>query len=380
MKLRPCLLVTCFLLILSPRLTVAQTGAITSPQILPDHRVTFAVHAPKASTVSMFGDWMPVGSAKEMAKNAAGDWSVTVGPLPAGIYIYTFSVDGLTIADPINPRIKLRARTSASLLEIPGNPPEKWEARDVPHGTIEIISHSSTVLGHEMRQVWIYKPPGYSQSRSRKYPVLYLLHGSNDTPAGWTQVGGANYILDNLIAEKKAEPMIVVMPFGHAVPFGAPRELQSQNTTLMEKYLLDEVTPMVEKTYRVEQDRKKRALVGYSMGGGQSLQIGLGHLDRFAWVGGFSAGVPNDFEKRFQPLLEDPKAMNQKLNLLWIGCGKEDSLFPRSQQLSDLLTTRHINHVFRPTPGAHTYTVWRQYLIEIVPLLFQPTSRPALKG
>ena len=145
----------------------------------------------------------------------------------------------------------------------------------------------------------------------------------------------------------------------------------------MESYLLRELVPLVEGKYRVAPGRQKRALVGYSMGGGQSLQIGLGHLDQFAWVGAFSAGVPADLEKRFQPLLEDLKSTNQKLSLLWIGCGEDDSLFARSRQLSELLTARGINHTFRPTPGAHTYTVWRQYLIEIGPLLFHSPGKPA---
>ncbi len=342
-----------------------------SPEVHDDHRVTFRLNAPKASQASCFGDWMPPGTSQKMTRDTNGVWSITLGPLPPSIYIYNFILDGVAIADPFNPRIKLRAQTSASLLEMPGDAPQLWQTADVPHGTVEIVQHTSRVIAGETRQVWVYKPPGYEAAKSRRYPVLYLLHGSNDQPAGWTQVGGANFILDNLLARKQSVPMLVVTPFGHAVPFGSPRELQSKNTAILEEYLLKEVMPEIEGRFRVAKGRLNRAIIGYSMGGGQSLQIGLGHLDLFATVGAYSAGVPGDFETRFKRLLDDPKGTNSKLKLLWIGCGKQDSLFARSQALSEMLASRQITHVYRPTEGGHTYTVWRGYLEETVPLLFK---------
>ncbi len=362
------------ILVLLPLTALSQPpapDALISPEVRPDRRVIFRIQAPKAADVTFFGDWMPVGSQEKMNKDADGVWSVTLGPLEPSIYLYTFTVDGVTIADPVNPRIKLRSRTSASMVEVPANPPALWQERDVPHGAVEINWEKSQALNGETRAIWIYTPPSYEKDPSRRYPVLYLLHGSNDTAAGWTMAGNANFILDNLLAEKKALPMIAVMPYGHAVPFTAPREKQAKNTALFENYLLNDVMPLVESRYRVAPGRESRAIAGLSMGGGQSIAIGFSHLSLFSAIGAFSAAVPADFETRFAGLLSDAKATNSKLKSLWIGCGRQDSLFPRSQKLSATLDAHHINHTFRPSEGAHTYTVWRLYLGEFAPLLFR---------
>jgi enterochelin esterase-like enzyme len=343
---------------------------LVSPEVHADRRVTFRIRAPKAAEVTFFGDWMPVGKQEKMDKDAQGIWSVTLGPLEPSIYLYTFTVDGLTIADPVNPSIKLRSRTSASMVTVPADPPALWQARDVPHGAVEINWQKSKVLG-DTRWIWIYTPPGYEKEPKRRYPVLYLFHGSNDIAGGWTLAGCANFILDNLLAEKQAVPMIVVMPYGHAVPFGSPREAQAKNTTLYEDYVLKDVIPLVESKYRVAPGRQNRAIAGLSMGGGQSLYIGFDHLELFSAMAGFSSAVAPDFETRFAQALSDPSGTNAKLKVLWIGCGKQDSIFERSQKLSDLLTAKQIKHTFRATEGAHTYTVWRQYLGEYVPLLFR---------
>lgn len=355
----------------------APPDTLVSPEVQTDRRVTFRLRAPKAEEVTFFGDWMSIGTREPMTKDTNGVWSVTLGPLPAGLYIYTFTLDGLTIADPVNPRMKLRARTSASLLEVPGVTPEWWEPRDVPHGTVEIQWQRSRVIPGETRQIWVYKPPGYDEHSRQRYPVLYLLHGSNDTPAGWTMAGCANLILDNLLAEKKIVPMIVVMPFGHAVPFTAPMETQRKNTALMEEYLLKDVAPAMEQKYRVARGRENHAIVGLSMGGGHAMHIGLSHLDQFSVVGAFSSAIPGDFDTRFRGLLDDPRATNKKLKLFWIGCGRQDGAFERAQKLSENLTAHQIEHTFRATEGGHTYTVWRQYLSEIAPLLFQKDSARA---
>jgi enterochelin esterase family protein len=343
---------------------------LVSPEVHPDRRVSFRIRAPKASEVTVFGDWMPANTQEKMRKDTGGVWSVTLGPLPPSIYLYTFTVDGVTIADPVNPRVKLRSRTSASMVEVPADPPALWQARDVPHGAVEINWHTSKVLRAETRWIWVYTPPGYHR-RGGRYPVLYLLHGSNDTAGGWTLAGCANFVLDNLLAEKKAVPMIVVMPYGHAVPYGSPREVQANNTALFEDYLLKEVMPLVESKYRVAPGRQRRAIAGLSMGGGQSLAIGLRHLELFSAIGAYSAAAPPDAETRFAQPLSDAQGTNRRLTLFWIACGRQDSLFPRSQKLSELLNARGIRHTFRPTEGAHTFTVWRQYLGEFVPLLFR---------
>jgi len=343
-----------------------RTDTLVSPEVHPDRRVTFRVRAPKASEVSLFGDWMMPGKQQAMTRDEQGVWSATTGPLEPGLAIYTFTVDGVTTPDPVNPRIKLRARTSASLVDVPGHPPELWEARDVPHGTVEVNWAKSKVTG-DTRAFYVYTPPGYA-GRSTRYPVLYLLHGNNDTASGWTDVGKANFILDNLIAEKKALPMIIVMPWGHAVPYGGS---QSNNTATFERYLIEEVIPQVEWKYRVARGRENRAIVGLSMGGGHALQIGLSHLDLFSAVAAFSSAVPGNFESRFKPLLDNADGTNKKLKQLWIGCGRQDPAFERNQKLSELLSAHKIRNTFHPTEGLHNFAVWRRYLVEVAPLLFR---------
>jgi enterochelin esterase-like enzyme len=344
---------------------------VLSPEVLADHRVTFRIKAPKASEVTLTGDWLGSTPAPKLTRDAEGIWSVTLGPFEPSIYIYSFVVDGVAIADPVNPRIKLRASTSASMVEVKADPPAFWEAHDVAHGAVEINWEKSKAIKGETRAIWIYTPPGYATS-GRRYPVLYLLHGSNDTAAGWTTAGNANFVLDNLLAEKKMVPMLVVMPWGHATPFGVPPGPGGvSNDTLFEEYVLADVIPTVEARYRVAPGRQNRAIAGLSMGGGQSLRIGMGHLDLFSAVASFSGAVPADFEKRFETLLADSRGTNAKLKALWIGCGEQDSLFPRSKNLSELLTKRDIRHTFRAIGGVHNYTVWRKFLAEYAPLLFR---------
>jgi enterochelin esterase family protein len=343
----------------------AYAQRVVSPEVHPDRRVTFRIRAPKATEVTLTGDWLGTTPAPKLAKDDSGVWSVTLGPFEPSVYIYSYTVDGVAMADPINPKMKLRANTSASLLEVPAATPDFWEPRDVPHGAVEINWQRSKAINGETRAIWIYTPPGYSKN-SQRYPVLYLLHGSNDTAAGWTTAGYANFVIDNLLAEKKATPAIVVMPWGHATPFGAPG-----NEQLFEKYLLEDAIPTVEAKYRVAPGRQNRAIAGLSMGGGQALRIGLGHLDLFSAVASFSGAIPQDFETRFAELLAKPEATNGKLKTLWIGCGQQDGLFNRSKSLSELLTKHQVKHVFRATDGVHNYTVWRKYLAEYLPLLFR---------
>jgi enterochelin esterase-like enzyme len=362
----------CFLLatFLASFISLAQTNqqpSVISPEVHADHRVTFRLRAPKASEVSLWGDWMPVLLPDKMRRDDSGVWSITTGPLASGIAIYNFKVDGIDIADPVNPRMKLRARTSASLVEITTNPPALWEARPVPHGKIEINWEGSKASG-DTRAFYVYTPPQYDQKRSRRFPVLYLLHGNNDTAAGWTDVGKANFILDNLIAEHKAEPMIIVMPWGHAIPINAGR---SDNNAVFERYLLDEIIPQVEKKYRVAKGRENRALFGLSMGGGQALQIGFKHLDSFNALASFSGAVPNDFEVKFKNELEDSVGTNRKLKVLWIGCGEQDELFNRSTRLDEILNAHGIRHILVSLQGRHNYDVWRKCLTQTAPLLFR---------
>src|SRR5262245_8376081 len=342
---------------------LAQTpppDGLVSPEVHSDGKVTFRIRAPKAAEVTLFGDWMPVGTKHPMTKDAEGIWSATVGPIEETIHLYSFTVDGVTMADPVNPRVKLRQRTSASLVEIPAKS-APWEVRDVPHGSVEVNWQRTAVINGETRQIFVYLPPGYEKNPKQRYPVLYLLHGSGDTAESWTQVGATNLILDNLIAEKKAKPMIVVMPLGHAVPFGSPREIAAKNTPLMEEYMLKELMPWAEAKYRIAPGRQNRAMAGLSMGGGQTFSIGLGHLDLFGALGVFSSAPGPDFATKFKALLDDPKGTNAKLNVFWYANGDKDPVFPRAKETADLLNKHQIRHTFRVIEnGLHTWPVWRQ--------------------
>ena len=352
----------------------AQT-AIISPEVHADRRVTFRLRAPKGAEVTVRGEWMQ--APEKLSKDAAGVWSVTVGPVPADIYSYSFSVDGFTSLDPSNNRIKSSSRgAGASVVEIPGG--SLHELRDVPHGSVQAQWYSSPAIGGT-RRFFVYTPPGYEKDRATRYPVLYLLHGNGDTEAEWSNFGRANFILDNLLAEGKVRPMLVVMPYGHTVP---PNDLspgsRPRNTELMEQDLLKNVIPAVEARYRTAPGAANRAIVGLSMGGGQSINIGLNHLDTFSWVAVFSAGVNGGgparesagFEEKSRVALSAGAATNRKLSLLWIGCGKDDQAMQSAEQLAAILDKHQIRYTIRKTEGAHTWRVWRRYLAELAPLLF----------
>lgn len=347
--------------------------AVVSPEVHADRRVTFRLAAPKASEVTFKGDWHD--DTRKMEKDANGVWSLTLGPMPPSTYIYAFNLDGVAMADPVNPRIKLRERTSASLVVVPGDASSVQEPRDVPHGAVEINWHKASALGGENRSVWVYTPPGYEKESARRYPVLYLLHGSNDRPAGWIDVGNLHAIADNLIAEKKMAPMLIVMPFGHALPFGQRGGGPGgrSNTTVFTDYLLKDVIPLAEGKYRVAAGRENRAVAGFSMGAEQSLHIFFTHLDRFSAIGAFAPAGFRAIETQHAALLADPQGTNAKISVLWIGCGRQDpGHFNGSQQLADMLTAKQIRHIWRPTEGYHNYAYLRDRLVEFLPLIFQP--------
>ncbi len=353
---------------------------VVSPEVLPDRRVTFRLSAPMAKAVTVSGQWG--GGPQVMTKDERGVWSVTVGPIEPELYEYNFTIDGFQTLDPGNAVVKPSRTPRTSLLEVPGNPPRLSEFQDVPHGTVRIHWYQSRSLGRR-RGLYVYTPPGYDQDTKTRYPILYLLHGAADNEAAWTVSGRAPMIVDNLLAQGKSVPMVIVMPDGHAAPW-PPRDFQrglSSNMTDFERDLLQDVMPLVEKSYRVRADPAHRAIAGLSMGGGQSLTIGLNHPELFGWIGGFSAAI-------FQPettvakAMADPKATNQKLRLLWIACGTDDRLVQNARQLSDLLDRHQIRHEFHATPGNHSWPVWRRYLAEFAPLLFttQPRSTSALRS
>ena len=349
-------------------------GAGISPEIHTDARVTFRVKAAKAEKVLLLGDWLKRGDNHAMAKGEDGVWTTTAGPFPPGNHIYGFEIDGVQTPDPENASVKLRASRAGSFFHIPGD--AVWQPNNVAHGNVEINFHRSKTLG-DTRWFSVYTPPNYHNT-AKEYPVLYLLHGANDTPVGWVMIGSANYIMDNLIARDYAQEMIIVMPFGHAVPHGSPRDVQRTNNEKFEQYLLQDVLPMIENKYRVLKTQKDRAIAGLSMGGGQAIRIGLKNLDKFSVIGSFSGAVPqNERAKQLIDILDDANQVNKALDLFWIGCGRDDFLLERNKDFVKTLKEKGIDHRFQLTDGVHNYHVWRTYFAMLAPALFRPETHPA---
>ncbi len=334
----------------------------SSPEVHSDRRVTFRIKAPDANKITVVdGNLMEaLDGPKQLAKGADDVWSLTVGPLAPGIYDYGFSIDdGPRVPDPANRNLIRRTWGPTSYVEVPGDTPRFDSIRDVPHGTVGTHTYRSKSLG-VVRQFRVYTPPGY-QTGSAKYPVLYLFHGGGGGETQWTTVGRADMILDNLIADGKAVPMVVVMPYGHV-----PQREGGDATDDFEKDLLQDVKPLVEKNYRVKTDRANRAIAGLSMGSGQALRIGLANLDLFSYLGVFSGGGRN---QRIEDM--DADEINKKLEVLYIGCGKSDFVFESANALDKLLTDKGIEHKYTVTEGGHTWANWRHYLNEYAPLLFK---------
>ena len=338
--------------------------------VQPDRTVTFELRAPQAADVKVSGDFAQ--GQQQMKKSDDGVWTITLGPLAPAIYNYRFTVDGVGNIDPANPMVKLGDRSSESMFEVPGERPAADDVRAVPHGTVHINWYNSKTVGAP-RSIWVYTPPGYEDAKGN-YPVLYLLHGSGDTETGWVTVGRANLILDNLIAAGKAKPMIIVMPYGRAfqaVALGPGNRAQPPDQNAFGNDLLQDVIPFVEKLYRANAKSDHRALAGLSMGGGQTLQVGLNHLDTFRYIGAFSAAMGRNPEEQYKEVFADPAAANKKLKLFYIACGKADSLFAASQSMHDLLDKRQVKHVFVASEEGHVWRNWRNYLTDFAPQLFR---------
>ena len=353
---------------------------IVSPEVKPDRTVTVRFRAPNAKAVTLIGELD--GRTYPMTRDEAGVWSVTIGPLAPDVYNYQFNVDGVIAMDPVNPAVKLGfgGFPPANMFEIPGD--EFDDAREVPHGTVRVETYHSKTLGVP-RTLWIYTPPGYDSGNAR-YPVFYLLHGSGNTDSSWILTGRANYILDNLIAEGKSKPMIVVTPFGYArqgvnlapeKPVTAAAAPAGPGTPpgggLVGRDLLEDVIPFVDHRFRTIRRADGRALGGLSMGGGQTVAIGFPNLDTFGSLVVMSAGAANAAEN-YPAFFKDPAATNRKLQLLWLGVGKDDKLvMAGTQALRTSLTNGKIEHTYRETDGRHEWVVWRHHLREVAPLLFR---------
>jgi enterochelin esterase-like enzyme len=336
-----------------------------------------------------------------MQKDEQGLWSVTSDPLAPDIYTYTLSVDGASMNDPSNRQVQTSFGSFQSMFVVPG--PAAWlPAPGVPRGAIARHPFHSAVAGDD-RDFFVYTPAGYDARRAQPYPVLFLLHGLGDDAERWLAGGGgASNILDNLIAQGKAVPMIVVTPLGYGTSTGPAGGRGADNITGYTKILLDEVMPMVDKAYNVSKNREQRAIAGLSMGGAESLYVGLNHLDRFAWIGAFSSAPmlwppaaaaappstagrgggrgaapspmdPTVFDKTFPAL--DAKS-NARIRMLWIVCGTADGLIGVNRQFKDWLRSKDVQFTEQDVPDmAHVWPLWRQNVTDMVPRLFQPKGK-----
>jgi enterochelin esterase-like enzyme len=362
------------LLFLQVGAALAQTAP--EPDVHADRTITFKVNAPNAKEEALcFGSeqrlYDPGAPRKPRAltREASGLWSITIGPVAPEIYEYTFLIDGIETWDSANPHVLSTAGLKFNFVEVPGNPPRFDEVQNVPHGAIHIRSYLSTPL-KQPQGLYIYLPPNYDSEPSRRYPILNLRHGATDDESGWSQLGRAGVILDNLIAQRKAVPMIIVMTNG--TPHNAG---QRNSMDILAEELLDDVVPFVEKNYRVLPGRENRAIAGLSMGAWQSINIGLNHLDKFAWVGAFSSGVITnpgfDLDQYVPHFLSRPDEVNRQLKLLFLSCGTEDPRYGADMSLGNVLTQHRISHVWYPTPGVHEFRVWRHSLYEFAQRLFR---------
>jgi enterochelin esterase-like enzyme len=378
---------------------------IKSPEVAADGRVTFRLRAPNAKEVvaAMGQTRLP------MQKDEQGVWSVTSDVLKPDYYTYSLVVDGTTVNDPANRQLQTSFGSAQSMFVVPG--PHPWlpaaPPANVPRGAIARHGFRSTVANDD-REFFVYTPPGYDARRARPYPILYLLHGLGDDAGRWMNGGGANVILDNLIAQGKAVPMVIVTTLGYGVGNGPAGAMAAESLTGYTKSLLTEVMPTVDKAYNVSKNREERAIAGLSMGGAEALFTGLNNLDKFAWIGSFSGAFvmwPRDtppapaaaapgapapaapgggrgrgasidarvIEKNFPAL--DAKA-NAQIRLLWITCGTADSLIGVNRQFKDWLKAKNVRFTEEEAPDiGHVWPLWRQNLADFAQKAFQPKAR-----
>jgi len=346
---------------------------LVSPEVHADKTVTFRLNAPKASEVTLSGNITVNNPAMPMKKDDKGVWSITTPPLEPDVYEYNFVVDGVTTTDAVNRYTRPAAgnASTSSQVEVPGDKPMFYDARAVPHGEVRMNLYESKAMGVS-RYVWVYTPPGYEKGNA-KYPVLYLLHGAGGNENAWVTVGRANLILDNLIADGKAKPMLVVMPLARAEQSdGVGPGKASTDRTAFEKDLLGDIIPLIEKTYRVSNQADQRALAGLSAGGAATLQIGLRHPELFHWIAAMSSavGIGGNVETQYADVLKDSARLNKSLHMLRISCGSDDTLFAANQQFAKLLADHGVKNTFLVESGAHWFRVWRKDLFEIAPQLF----------
>jgi enterochelin esterase-like enzyme len=363
-------------------------AAFKSVEVSQSGDVTFRIRAPQATEVRLNSGDIPnaAGSPpRTLTKGENGIWEITLPAVPGGSYRYTFSVDGATMVDPLNDLCSPSNMALWSLIHVPGS--NYSDTKSVPHGSISAIEYPSTTL-NRVRRAHVYLPPNYEKG-TETYPVLYLLHGASDSDASWSTVGRAGAVLDNLFAAGKAKPMLVVMPAGHtgAFTFGGPSNLDEQ-MKLFQQDFVNDLKPHIESRYRISNERSHRAIAGLSMGGAQTLEIALSHLDQFAYIGVFSSGVfefrgnaPNPaaagsetsspWLTKHEAALNDAK-LKEGLKLVWFATGKDDFLLKTTQATVKVLRDHKFDVTYEETDGGHTWIKWREhYLPEFAQKLFK---------
>lgn len=347
--------------------------SLVSPEIHADRTVTFRYRDANAHEVAITLEGRVEPYA--MTKDAKGIWSVTVGPLDPEHYGYRVVVDGVKNMDPMDPDIRPNLQAPSNVAYVRGTPPMAWDRTDVPHGDMHHHLYRSK-LANDDRDVWVYTPPSYDPARKEKYPVLYLLHGYSDDAGGWIYAGNANLILDNLLAQGKIKPMVVVMPLAYGTMemikrgwsvWTGKQEVAIENQEMFANQLIGEVLPMMESRYDIARDPAHRAIAGLSMGGGHTLYTGLNHPDVFGYVAAMSSAV----------LTKDPDTFyagykKAPLKMFWMSCGTEDGLITANRKIGAWAKEHVKANVVsvNETPGMHTWLVWRENLITIAPMLF----------
>lgn len=345
-----------------------------SPVVNEDGSITFRLHAKHAKKVELvFDEWSVLTF--PMLKDTAGLWQVTIPSVQPRVYQYYYKVDGQLVLDRKNPQVKIGTEIYGNVVEVPGRGKPRFDEEWQAGGDVHILTYRSTPMD-VLHHVWVYVPRAYYEDDAREFPVLYLRHGGGDAESSWVKDGRAAVIMDNLIAEGKAVPMLVVMTYGFTDgSWAGGSTVEGMN--LLEQELLEDVIPLVERRYRVKKDKNHRAIAGLSMGGGQAFVIGLRNMDKFAYVGEFSAGILSDdqfdFDKYIPGLMEHPSEINRQLKLLWISCGTKDTRYQGHLNMADFLRSRKISFAFDDSPWGHEWQFWRLQLARFVQKLFYPT-------
>jgi enterochelin esterase-like enzyme len=334
--------------------------AISSPDINPDHSITFRYFSRTAQKVMLRGEFLT--SPLAMSKDTSGIWSITVPPVKPDIYPYSFKVDSVELADPNNTNIFANERFKRSIIDIPGDSPLIHSLQNVPHGKISYRLYKSSTLG-TTRRLLVYTPPGFKPENKIKYPVLYLIHGGSDTEETWTKVGHANLIADNLIAKGLAEPLIIVMPYGNVRPKPMPD---------FTKDVLNDIVPFIESNYPVLTDSKNRAVAGFSVGGGQTLNIGLTNTDKFAFISSYAPyTATEEFQNIFTNWMPDSEKINKQLKLFTISVGTDDFLYESVKNNIAMFEEKKIKVKPYIVSGGHTWMNCKQFLAVTLQEIFK---------